>query len=887
MRALSWFILAIGATSLATDNINYASNIAKNLQRSHGDEQNEQQNALVYKSASSNPLAIPQEDFEQMYEDNKDLWGDMPKRDAYVNYMRSQSGNVDSARLLMEFSMVPSAKASGSELHKAAASGDSEAVAALLDVETGSALVDPVKADGTTPLITAVMHGQLDVVKVLLEQGADTEKVGINGATALHVAASMGYADIITELLDNGANVNVRHKFAGSSSLHFAVEMGQLDVIRLLCQRGIDVEAKKTNGGRALHVAADSNQSLAAEILVKECKADVNALLLGDTTPLYLAASKGFNDVVKVMLSSGADSNFQMPRDGAGSAMMVAQQESFEAPTVAKGKHAEIDEEALFKWSKQFNQAGSDQSASGFEQGNGASALHAAVENGHIDTVKILLEAGVKQLDSMEGVTPLYTAAEYDRPKIAALLLKHGGDADFVMKTTGITALFRALQSNRIEVARVLLAHGAKVDQPNRDGTTPLFFACGAGRPQAFGLLLKYGADVFRRSDDGTHCLHAAAQRGQVEVIKAVMSMRPKDVKIDDPGHDGQTMLHYAASGHNLATLELLLAKGADVEARATSTGSTPLMMAARQGSDKIVEALLASKANINATANAKLYKARPLYLAAQRGRASVIELLLKHQAYIDARLTTGATALFAAVESGRIDAVHALLKHKATVNFRDVLGQSALAIAVKRRFAAATQALLDHGAKVNIQLKDGDTLLHLALANKDHRSMALLLERGAWVDVPGRTSLTVAQMAQKERLFDTLKLLGKYADNVKPAAAEPQTNDEFADTTVIMVSKVAQNGVEYLVDKRSGLVYADNSDEAVVIGRWNAETGVVLESRKSAQEIEPVENPDQAEGKAAHRSVAAEANGKRNNDKSSARGVEKKSDGDQVKDEL
>ena len=51
--------------------------------------------------------------------------------------------------------MVPSAKAGGSELHAAAAKGDTAAVEALLDVEKGGALVDPVKADGTTPLITA------------------------------------------------------------------------------------------------------------------------------------------------------------------------------------------------------------------------------------------------------------------------------------------------------------------------------------------------------------------------------------------------------------------------------------------------------------------------------------------------------------------------------------------------------------------------------------------------------------------------------------------------------------------------------------------------------------------------------------------------------------
>ena len=91
---------------------------------------------------------------------------------------------------------------------------------------------------------------------------------------------------------------------------------------------------------------------------MQECKAKPDALLLGDTTPLYLAAQKGFTAVVRVLLSAGADTDFRMPRDGAGNAMMVAQEQSFEAPSVAKGQPGVVDEEALFKWSKQFNQAG-------------------------------------------------------------------------------------------------------------------------------------------------------------------------------------------------------------------------------------------------------------------------------------------------------------------------------------------------------------------------------------------------------------------------------------------------------------------------------------------------------------------------------------------------
>ena len=51
------------------------------------------------------------------------------------------------------------------------------------DLETGSALVDPVKADGTSPLITAAMMGHARVCELLIEQGADLELTGINGAT--------------------------------------------------------------------------------------------------------------------------------------------------------------------------------------------------------------------------------------------------------------------------------------------------------------------------------------------------------------------------------------------------------------------------------------------------------------------------------------------------------------------------------------------------------------------------------------------------------------------------------------------------------------------------------------------------------------------------------
>lgn len=143
----------------------------------------------------------------------------------------------------------------------------------------------------------------------------------MNGATALQIAASMGHLEIMAALLDAEANPDTPHKFAKSTALHFAAEMGQPEAVRLLCERGANPEAAKIQGGRPLHVAADSNQSEVAKVLVAVCKADPNALLLGDTTPLYLAAQKGFVAVVAALLEAAADTEFVMPDGPVGSAL--------------------------------------------------------------------------------------------------------------------------------------------------------------------------------------------------------------------------------------------------------------------------------------------------------------------------------------------------------------------------------------------------------------------------------------------------------------------------------------------------------------------------------------------------------------------------------------
>eukprot|EP00039_Didymoeca_costata_P014863 m.245744 g.245744 ORF g.245744 m.245744 type:complete len:854 (-) comp16109_c3_seq10:48-2609(-) len=829
-------------------NHNYAENIRKNVE-SLDSEAELQSTALIY-GGDAHPLAVSVNDFKEMYEDNKDLWGDMPAESAYANYQRSMTGNVDSARLLMEFSMVPSVKAGGGELHKAAAVGDIDKVARLVDVsEGGTALVDPLKADGTTPLITAAMMGHVRVVQLLLEEGADPEKTGMNGANALHIAASMGHTEVMEMLIEHGANVNAQHKFAKSTALHFAAEMGQVEAVNVLCKHGADPESPKIQGGRPLHVAADSNQTEVAKILVKECKADLKALLLGDTTAMYLAAQKGFTGVVQVLLEAGADSNFVMPTTPVGSAISLQ----------AEGHQAggdETEEERMARYFRSMHQQGSDPSQPGFENGNGATALHAAVENGHIDVVRLMMKYKVKQMGSMEGATPLILGAMYNQHKIAEVLIEHGAQLNAQVPDTGNTALHHAVGSGYRKFMAVLLKRGVNIEVPNKGGLTPLLYACGIGRSSEIRTLLEHGANIEAKAEDGSTCLHISAMRGYLDIMRLLFALRPK-LSVDSVDNQGSTALHNAARGNSVEMVRLLISFGSKISAVTQEMGATPLIVAAQAGRAKNIELLLDEGADLNVTC-CPPYKATALYNAAQNGCLDCVKTLLARGANVNVRLTHGNTPLMAAAERGHVEVAKHLLSMKATINFRDIHGRNAAILAIMGKHLNLFRMLISAGGRVNVKLKDGSTVLHGAVKDGSSAIVGALLEAGADMYAKDKNEVSPLEMAQQKRDFELLKLFGKYegkhdknkapssekyknaADKKEESCAKDKScekdeedkeegDDELPQ--VVRVSRVMHQGKQYLVDKGSGIVYSNNIEDPQEIGKWTEKEGVILNS--------------------------------------------------------
>jgi hypothetical protein len=81
-----------------------------------------------------------------------------------------------------------------------------------------------------------------------------------------------------------------------------------------LVRLGADVALTTSSQGTALHTASDSNRPDAVRWLLEHTTIDPNGLMHGDTTPLYLAAQRGFSKVVQVLVGSPrVNVDFQMP----------------------------------------------------------------------------------------------------------------------------------------------------------------------------------------------------------------------------------------------------------------------------------------------------------------------------------------------------------------------------------------------------------------------------------------------------------------------------------------------------------------------------------------------------------------------------------------------
>jgi ankyrin repeat protein len=219
-------------------------------------------------------------------------------------------GNIDIARLLINRGAEVNARRlllAVTALEDAVIANRADLVKLL--VESGAEL-DKNYPHNMTALLEAIHEGHIEIVRQLIGYGANVKAPGGRGRVPLVFAARCSNPVIVKLLIDHGADPNCRSRF-GETPLMGAVTGSpecRVDVAKVLIARGANLNAKRRrNGPTALRMAAIRGCKCTGMVkLLLEAGADPNVKWGDGQTVLKYARAKGYADWVKLLKAYGA-----------------------------------------------------------------------------------------------------------------------------------------------------------------------------------------------------------------------------------------------------------------------------------------------------------------------------------------------------------------------------------------------------------------------------------------------------------------------------------------------------------------------------------------------------------------------------------------------------
>ena len=274
--------------------------------------------------------------------------------------------------------------------------------------------------DGLTPLHIAVRYNNnVEVIKCLIEYGADVRAVTEEGGTLLHLVALNNELSVVKYVLSLGLDINSTDK-DGWTPLQWAVrDNNNVEVIKCLIEYGADVRAVTEEGGTLLHLVAGNNE-LSVVKYVLSLGFDITDRDGLGWTPLHCAAVKNDNvEVIKCLIECGADIR-SITQDG-------------------------------------------------------KNLLHLVAYNNELSIVKYVLNLGL-DINSRDedGWTPLHCAAvENDNVEVIKCLIEYGADIRSITQD-GKNLLHLVAYNNELSVVKYVLSLGFDITDRDGLGWTPL-----------------------------------------------------------------------------------------------------------------------------------------------------------------------------------------------------------------------------------------------------------------------------------------------------------------------------------------------------------------------------------------------------------------------------
>jgi uncharacterized protein len=152
-----------------------------------------------------------------------------------------------------------------------------------------------------TALMNAINKNSVSTVQQLIQNGVNVDELDSNGDAPLVIAAYKGYNEIVKLLLEAGADVRAVDPGMKATALHAAAYAGRTEAARLLIQYNIDINKQGPyNGYTALHDAIWQNNVEIVKLLLA-AHADLTLLSNDGKSPLDFAKSKNHREIVALI----------------------------------------------------------------------------------------------------------------------------------------------------------------------------------------------------------------------------------------------------------------------------------------------------------------------------------------------------------------------------------------------------------------------------------------------------------------------------------------------------------------------------------------------------------------------------------------------------------
>ena len=351
----------------------------------------------------------------------------------------------------------------GASIHDIADAGDSDLAEFVEEFSKSRGLsttqIDRMEtAEQSDLLFAAVLRGEVDVVRTLIDAGVSSNIADANGWTALMLALLAGQEEVALVLIDDGADATAVAD-DGTTAADLAELTGSSRVLWALA-----AAAGSGETGRLMAVLARRGDLAGIDAALEQgVSADARDPM--GQTPLLNALAYGRIDVVHHLLDRGADPNAADSDGLVPLAIAILAQETSAF-------------EALIAF-------GADPSA----QVDGVPLLNLALAAGMPDVIEPLLQAGADPtLADHDGTTAAQIAMVLGLDDVARRL---GGDPDRLPTQDRLLAAIRA---DDAEAVRDVITAGLSPDSPFDDGVRPLTAALVMGHAEAAATLVRLGA---------------------------------------------------------------------------------------------------------------------------------------------------------------------------------------------------------------------------------------------------------------------------------------------------------------------------------------------------------------------------------------------------------